>query len=202
MSSKKITLSLLPHIIELKSQSGVTKVGQAFQNVKVEKLIFGKSFLVHLGKGLLAFLHKSNVKEAEEDERDEESKILDDIALKKKSKKVKKAVNPETLLQVGQTIPNVRVKEFNFFDGRPILSMKEDVLSASALDYDSLKVGDTTYATIDSVNSQTKCLTLKISDFVKGILPLEHMAEHPLKVIPPKLTEIGKQIKVRIFSID
>ena len=108
---------------------------------------------MRLGKDLLAFLHKSNVKEAEEDERDEESKILDDIALKKKSKKVKKAVNPETLLQVGQTLPNVRVKEFNFFDGRPILSRKEDVVSASVLDYDSLKVGDTTYATIDSVNS-------------------------------------------------
>lgn len=142
------------------------------------------------------------MKEAEEDARDEESKILDDIALKKKSKKGKKPVDPETVLQVGQTLPNVRVKEFNYFDGRPILSMKEEVLNASALDYDSLKVGDVTYATIDSINPNGKSLTLKISEFVKGTLPIEHMADHPLKVIPPKLAEIGKQIKVRVFSVD
>ena len=42
---------------------------------------------------------------------------------------------------------------------------------------------------------------LKLGDFVKGTLTLEHMAEHPLKVIPPKFTAVGKEIKVRVFSV-
>jgi ribosomal protein S1 len=130
--------------------------------------------------------------------QDEDSKIMDEIALKKK----KKVFDPDTLLQVGKTIPAVRIKEFNFFDGRPVLSMKEDVLGAPVLDYNSLKVGETVFATIDSINPVTKSVTLKISDFVRGILPIEHMAEHPVKVIPPKLTEVGKQIKVRVFALE
>jgi ribosomal protein S1 len=66
--------------------------------------------------------------------------------------------------------------------------MKEEVLTASVLNYDSVHVGDNTYATIESVNAVTKSVHLKISEFVKGVLTLEHMADHPLKVIPPKLT--------------
>ena len=41
-----------------------------------------------------------------------------------------------------------------------------------------------------------------MNDFVKGVLTLEHMADHPLKVIPPKFLEVGKRIKVRVFNID
>jgi len=80
--------------------------------------------------------------------------------------------------------------------------MKEEVLTASVLNYDSVNVGDNTYATIESVNAVTKSVHLKISEFVKGVLTLEHMADYPLKVIPPKLTQIGKQIKVRVFAIE
>jgi ribosomal protein S1 len=99
-------------------------------------------------------------------------------------------------------LPAVRVKEFNYFDGKPVLSMREDVLNAKALNYESVQIGDVLYAAIDGVNTATKVITLKVSEFVKGVLPLEHMADHPLKVIPPKLTEVGKQIKVRVFAID
>lgn len=43
---------------------------------------------------------------------------------------------------------------------------------------------------------------MKVNDFVKGRLYLEHMADLPLKVIPPKMTAVGKEIKVRVFSVD
>lgn len=43
---------------------------------------------------------------------------------------------------------------------------------------------------------------MKVNEFVKGRLYIEHMADLPLKVLPPKLTKIGKEIKVRVFSID
>lgn len=43
---------------------------------------------------------------------------------------------------------------------------------------------------------------MKVNEFVKGRLYLEHMADLPLKIMPPKFTAVGKQIKVRVFSID
>lgn len=57
-------------------------------------------------------------------------------------------------------------------------------------------------ATIDEVNIPDKYVVMKLNDFVKGRLYLEHMADLPLKTLPPKLTQVGKEIKVRIFYID
>jgi ribosomal protein S1 len=37
---------------------------------------------------------------------------------------------------------------------------------------------------------------------VKGKLFIEHMADFPIKVIPPKMKQIGKEIKVRVFYVD
>ena len=54
-------------------------------------------------------------------------------------------------------------------------------------------------ATIDEVNIPDKYVVMKLNDFVKGRLYLEHMADLPLKTLPPKLTQVGKEIKVRIF---
>lgn len=96
----------------------------------------------------------------------------------------------------------MRVKEFNYFDARAVLSMKTDLLEAPVMDYESVTVGDTVFATIETVNEQTKTVSLKINDFVRGLLTIEHMADHPLKVIPPKLAQVGKQIKVRVFAIE
>jgi len=43
---------------------------------------------------------------------------------------------------------------------------------------------------------------LSLNDFVKGTLKLEHMSDFPSKTIPPKFATVGKQIKVRVFSVD
>jgi len=93
------------------------------------------------------------------------------------------------------------VKEYNYFDGMPVLTMKPDAMEG-VLDYKSIKVGDCHTATIESVSEIKKIVTLKLNDFVMGTLSLEHMADHPLKVIPPKFMEVGKQIKVRVFNIE
>lgn len=109
----------------------------------------------------------------------------------------------DDLLDIGKVLPEVRVKEFNYFDGMPILSMMPNVVAnGSPLDYKNLRAGDTHTATIDSVDQTNKKVTLKLNDFVKGFLTLEHMADHPLKVIPPKFTQTGKEIKVRVFNVD
>jgi ribosomal protein S1 len=105
-------------------------------------------------------------------------------------------------LEKGQKVDRVRVKEINYFDGCPILSMREDIVGSAALTYDSLRCGMYLNTMIEEVNTQDKYITLKINDFVKGRLYLEHMADLPLKTMPPKLVQVGKEIKVRIFHID
>jgi ribosomal protein S1 len=52
------------------------------------------------------------------------------------------------------------------------------------------------------VQTKDSYVLMKVNDFVKGRLYIEHMADLPLKMIPPKFTTIGKEIKVRVFSVD
>jgi ribosomal protein S1 len=105
-------------------------------------------------------------------------------------------------LEKGQKIDKVKVKEINYFDGCPILSMREDIVGTSVLNYDQITCGMYLNPVIEEVNTKDRYITLKVNDFVKGRLFLEHMADLPLKVLPPKLIQIGKEIKVRVFSID
>ena len=57
-------------------------------------------------------------------------------------------------------------------------------------------------AIIEEVNEAKKYISLTINEFVKGRLYLEHMADFPLKTMPPKLMKVGKEIKVRVFNVD
>ena len=94
------------------------------------------------------------------------------------------------MLEVGSKIPVARVKEYNYFDRVPILSMLPKIVQSESLDYKTITVGDFHQAQIEQVISDdpsNKRIVLKIGDFVKGVLALEQMADHPLKVIPPKL---------------
>jgi len=100
----------------------------------------------------MGMLHKSNIPkqedlinaEDEDDQANEETKDLSSDDAKKRAikkaqiaknskKKQKKAAavintDKDDLLNIGQIIAEVRVKEFNFFDGMPILSMLPSVV--------------------------------------------------------------------------
>jgi len=56
--------------------------------------------------------------------------------------------------------------------------------------------------TIEEVNAQDHYVVIALNEFVKGRLYLEHMADLPLKTMPPKLAQVGKLVKVRVFYID
>lgn len=209
-SSKTITLSLLPSIISLTTNPLVyeVKIGQIFQNVKVEKILYGSSFLVNLGHGGKGFLHKSHclVEQAEEQLDEPEEKKVHTHGKRPKNKPRPSLKKPDykdqAILNVGEVIDKIRVKELNYFDGLPVLTMRGTIVGSSALDYASLQVGGFVKATIDSINQARGVVTLQLNDFVKGQLTLEHMAEHPVKTIPHKLAVVGKEIKVRVFNVD
>lgn len=80
--------------------------------------------------------------------------------------------------------------------------MRSQILDSVAMDYSQVEVGAYVNATIEAVNEAKKQVTLSLNNFVKGVLKAEHMADHPIKQIPPKFTQVGKQIKVRVFSVD
>lgn len=61
ISSKKTGLSLLPHITQMtKVGFSDVSVGQVFEKVKVDKVMYGDSFQVKLGPKVTGFLHKMN----------------------------------------------------------------------------------------------------------------------------------------------
>ena len=165
IAGKKTSLSLLPSMLALEPHEKKCNVGEIFDDVKVDKIIFGSSFLINLKDGLTGFLHKSNIPKDEESEVEEEDEEEAKTAAPKKDKKKKKKsskvdIDSDTLLTIGQVIPRVRVKEYNYFDGMPILTMKTDVVNSGALDYNAIKVGDFHTAMIDAVSETKKTVTL------------------------------------------
>jgi ribosomal protein S1 len=94
------------------------------------------------------------------------------------------------------------VKEINYFDGVPIVSLREEVVNTSALNYENIRCGDFISGVITLVDEQKGFVEVQVNDFVKGRLYIEHMADYPLKVIPPKYRDVGKSIKVRVFTAE
>ena len=142
VASKAVGLSLLPELLSLTYQPKVS-VGEVFNKVTVEKQVYGNSFLVRLNKDTVGFLHKSHIKEWQERQNAEESDDGIDLDVgkpekkKKKGKKVNKVQKDDQgLLKVGQVIDVVRIKEINFFDGMPLLTMREELVQSTILNYD------------------------------------------------------------------
>ena len=97
VSKRTCSLSSLPHIRKLKVDDINDKeklIGKKFSG-KIEKILFGQSFIVSSQEGeLKAFLHNNNIE------------------------------NPNEI-NVNDEIPSLYIKEYNFFDDMPICSTKD-----------------------------------------------------------------------------
>lgn len=187
-ASQLITLSLLPHLTNFENISshlltqGVT-VGKVFENAPVSQVTFGDSYRISVTPLVNGFLHKTHTVLKEKETR-KSKKQREEAGVEEAPEVTYKKVE----LEKGQKLEKVRVKEINYFDGCPILSMREDIVGTMALNYDQITCGMYINATIDEVNVKDHYVVLKVNDFVKGRLYIEHMADLPLKVLPPKLT--------------
>ena len=94
------------------------------------------------------------------------------------------------------------MKEINYFDSKPILSIRQSVLKAEAINFDTIKVGQFFQAVIEKVVPEKSYVQLSINGFVKGNLHIEHMADTAIKQMPPKFQEVGKDIRVRVLSVN
>ena len=61
IAQKNATLSLQPHLLNMTPCIVPVHVGQVFENVKVERNVYGSSFIVKLTESTEAFLHKSHI---------------------------------------------------------------------------------------------------------------------------------------------
>ena len=104
-------------------------------------------------------------------------------------------------MTVGQTLETVKVKEINYLDRTPIVSIRPSLLGTDALNYSTIEAGQYFSAMIEKVNMEKKFITLAVNSYVKGNLHIEHMADNNIKQMPPKFLEVGKEIKVRVFNV-
>jgi len=171
--SKKTTASMLPKLVDWQPQLALPEelsVGSSVETGKVLKVVYGGSYLVQLPNAAhVGFLHKTHsiAKEPEE---------------VKEGEKVEK----EELAE-GQVLTSMKIKEFNYFDQLAILTLKEDIVGAQAVDYSMLKIGDAVRANVVKVNHDQGIVTLALNEFIKGTLHLEQMGgDTKFKLIPSK----------------
>ena len=141
--TQTITLSTLPHILKLENISSLLQtegiaVGKLFEKVPVNSVTFGDSYRIGLTPSVAGFLHKIHaVKKVQEKKKkggkDEVSRDDEEDGDQVKYEKAE--------LEKGQKVERVRVKEINYFDGCPILSMKEEIIGTAALNYDQISCG-------------------------------------------------------------
>ena len=124
--------------------------------------------------------------EENENESNEESEEEDNLG-----KKIKKEVKE------GDLIEKVIIKEYNYFDDKPIITTNIPKDSEDFISYDTLKVGQFITGIIHHIDQNT--IYVIINNYIEGQIPLIHITDYPLNKMPLKF-KIGQKIKARIFS--
>ena len=173
VNSKSTSLSTKTNVINLITndlEEKINLVGKLFENVKIENVLFGNSYEVQLTEKSSAFLHSNQIDNREENKFD-----------------------------TSDSIPKVMVKEYNFFDDKPMLTAKKESIDREFLTWKNLKVGKFLNGVIKEILSDK--IIIKLNRFIEGILTREHITDFPLTKIPKKF-KIGQQVQARIFSFD
>ena len=145
--TKRVALSMKSHLVQWQSTEPEAVVGSKYEHFKVLKTLYGGSYLVRLGDTQVTAF------------------LHKTHALEEKPEEGAKCEH------------EVRVKEINWFDGMPIVTLKESLLQTQSLSYRQLKTGQILDATILSVDAKGHFIKLSLNEFVTGTLSLEHMQE-------------------------
>ena len=119
-------------------------------------------------------------------ESNEESDEQDDTG-----KKIRKEVSE------GDLIEKVVIKEYNYFDDKPIITSNIPKEGEEFISYETLKVGQFITGIIHHIDQNT--IFIKINNYIEGQIPLVHITDYPLNKMPLKF-KIGQKIKARVFS--
>jgi rRNA biogenesis protein RRP5 len=94
-----------------------------------------------------------------------------------------------------------RIMSFNTFDGVVNLTFQTSVINQPYLSYEDIRVGDMVQGEI-MMSNESFGLKIKLSENIKGICPLLHMADMPLKTLKAARYLPGKQMKFRVLKVD
>jgi len=96
----------------------------------------------------------------------------------------------------GDEFEKVIIKEYNYFDDKPIITTNISNLNQEFISYDTIKIGQILSCLIKHIDQNTIYVT--INNYIKGIIPLIHITDYPLNKIPLKF-KLGQTIKARVF---
>jgi len=182
LANKVICLSEKEHLVKLKPfriDSFPSKIGSKIKEAVVNSEAYGGSYFLNSKEPpqVSIFLHKLHAGP--------------------------KSADKTPLFKQGDIVKDITLKEFNYFDGVFIGSL--DTQISEIVNWQNIEVGQFLMATTDKVVNDPKkgvYLLLKINEFVSGIMPLEHTSDRVVGHIPEKIAAPGKQIRVRVFSVN
>ena len=148
---------------------------------------------------------KKQKMEIEEDEKDDEDKKDEDSDNESNSKDSNEKIKDEAReiisgikkeVKEGDEFEKVIIKEYNFFDDKPIITTNISNIDEEFISYETIKVGQFVSCLIKHIDQNT--LHVTINNYIQGKIPLVHLTDYPLNKMPLKF-KLGQKIKARVF---
>ena len=219
LNKKIASLSSLPNIKKLYVENVEEKeklIGKIC-STKVNKILYGGSCQVELTeigenkeKKILssnAFLHCKNFPHIKYDEKekmeiekekkevsDESDKEEDNEDNNDEAREIISGIKKE--VKEGDEFEKVIIKEYNFFDDKPIITTNLSKQNQDFISYETIKVGQFLSGVIKHIDQNT--LHIIINNYIQGKIPLIHLTDYPLNRIPLKF-KLGQTVKARVF---
>lgn len=192
---KRIGLSELENIIQLKPSSPPGRPGEVLTNVKVLKKAYGGAYIVEgqsteTGNKITGFLHQNHIAAAVKFKESGRKRKKDLIESRKKEG-----------FEIGEVLKcNVRIKEFNYFDNTPIVSSMEGINESAVLNWDNIKGGITVEGIIREV-VEDNYIVVDLNDKIFGRVYKAHLTDAPSKHISKKLkSSVGGKITLKTWN--
>ena len=145
-------------------------------------------------------IEEEEEKKNDEDEKDAESDNdsnetnKDNENLKDEAREIISGIRKE--VKEGDEFEKVIIKEYNFFDDKPIITTNISNSDQEFISYDTIKVGQFLSCLIKHIDQNT--LHVTINNYIQGKIPLVHITDYPLNKIPLKF-KLGQTVKARVF---
>ena len=131
----------------------------------------------------------------EDEQNDEEGNDEENSSEKKdEAREIISGIKKE--VKEGDEFEKVIIKEYNFFDDRPIITTNLSSTNEEFISYETLKVGQFVTCLIKHIEQNT--LHITINKYIQGKIPLIHLTDYPLNKMPLKF-KLGQTIKARVF---
>lgn len=193
VEEKKVGISILDHIVSLKSNASISKVATdagaptqmlpvstILEEVRVVKVEFGKGLFVDVGvKGLRGFVHISKVADG----------------------KVESLSESTGLYKLG-SVHKARIIGFNSMDGLFIVTLEPKVINQPFLLLEDVKVGQVVKGTVEKLIVNEKGVNgvlVNIAEGITGLVPEVHLADIVLQHPERKFKE-GSAVIARVLS--